>query len=238
MRLLLAACLVLGLGIGTSHVEATPLSYCNPGALPVPCLASLEDLPTGLGSPLASLGNPLIGTIGSHTGQEVGWLQGDVYSFSGSYLYVLTVEPFISDVSMFQTGTGLLGFPSGGPTKVGYNFTQAGAAFGGSLDPSLMFFAVFNDDAQIQWILSDAAMAEGLSWNPGTEEARNSIQFFFQSDFFEPSATGEYSMINGGVAVAVSNAPLPTAAPEPGTLLLLGSGLVGTMGLVRSRRRV
>lgn len=72
--------------------------------------------------------------------------------------------------------------------------------------------------------LADGSLS-GVTWN-GTDALFT----------FSPGGNTAYSAL-GGANVVFDAAMTPTAAPEPASMILLGSGLIGLIGTVRRRKR-
>lgn len=223
MRLALATCLVVGLGLGTNLVDAW--------ALPVTDLDGI------------SLGTPLPGYGITNTFRDVdtndprGTVQGAVWQTSdGFFNYVLDIAPNYAGVEGVEVVGQIMGL-----TKWGYSFTDVQAAFGSTEPGSVFEIFQYPTTLTVEWDATNYLEEHPLqTWTGpagpnGTPEITH-IHFFLQSTL-GPDGSGVYSLIDGGVASAISNAPVPGRVPEPGTLILLGSGLVGTMGMLRSRKR-
>ena len=150
---------------------------------------------------------PPPGTIGS--------LTNNVYfdSATGNYTYVELVTPSINSISEFNTSFGIRKFTG----VAGYSFTQATAAGTGfSINHSLL-------DGTLDW----GALVDD-EWNAG-----EAITFFYVSAGKPRSSILDtYQLINSEVGTAPSFVP----TPEPGSMLLLGSGLAGLYATVRRRR--
>jgi hypothetical protein len=130
------------------------------------------------------------------------------------YTYVFVVTPAVTlGYSEFNTGFNVEGFNG----VAGYSSSQATAAGG------IAFSITQDSDGTIDW-----ERQSGFWTKPN-----NPITFFFQSGLGPENGSLYNVMSKSGGASTISYQPVP----EPGTLILLGSGLVGAAGLRIFRRR-
>ena len=144
--------------------------------------------------------------------------------FDGSlYTYVHEVRPTLNDNFALNTQFDVAGYTGTG----GWSFTDAEAAGGTG---GLMDFLYF-DTAPISWVSLIGLLDSppDLGWDAG-----DPIRFFFVST--RPPTLGFYNLIGKESGTAISYAP--AAIPEPGSIALLGSGLVGLYTALRRRRRL
>jgi hypothetical protein len=161
----------------------------------------------------------------------VGTLSNSVYfnDVTSQYTYVHSVTTNQNNVMFFNTGFPVSGFTG----TAGWGFADSILAGGcGGPEPGPVPPFCFGDfiiqgqiggGSQINW------MAFGDLFN--NFDATETIRFFYVSSQ-APREGGNYNLTAGSTGTAQSFAP----APEPGSIALLGTGLVVAYGAARRRR--
>ena len=191
-------------------------------AYAVPIVSPVENYDVWQALQGAQIAGPTTDNFQAVDGSLIGTLENYVY-FSpnlgptGAYTYVHTVTPGINNISEFNTAFGVAGFTG----YAGWSYSDSLAAGGTGIGDFTIDMDV--DDGTLEYE-AQFSQAGSSGWDAG-----ESITFFFVS--LLPPGTGNYNIIDGKVGTATSFAPVP----EPGSLALLGSGLVGLYGAARRR---
>jgi hypothetical protein len=152
---------------------------------------------------------PPPGTMGTQT--------NNVYfnGTTGEYTYVHTVNPSLDNNQLLNTQFTVNGFTG----VAGWSFSDSIAAGGSGAGDFIL--TTFD---QLVWT---STIPPGNGW-----DANEPISFFFVST--RPPSIGDYNLIGLESGTAQSFSPSPV--PEPGSIALLGSGLVGLYTAMRRRR--
>jgi PEP-CTERM motif len=145
----------------------------------------------------------------------IGTIENELYFDGTQYTYVHTVNPSLDDNFLLNTQFIVSGFTG----IAGWSFSDALAA-GGAGDAT--DFSINQVAGQLNWLTE---FGDQAGW-----DANEAITFFFVST--KPPGLGDYNLITTEAGSGTSFAPVP----EPGSIALLGSGLVGLYAAVRRRR--
>lgn len=163
----------------------------------------------------------------------LGLLSNAVYRnlTTGLYTYVHTVTPTVNNATFFNTGFEVTGFTG----VAGWRFSDSDNHAGGCGGPSAScdggdFMVVGNPvvPSQLLWFTHPDNLFN--EW-----DALQSISFFFVSSR-APVAGANYNLTAGAGPTGTAQSFAPAAIPEPGSMVLLGSGLVALYGATRRRR--
>ena len=186
------------------------------GAVSIPPTDYDAGFQAGIGGFLTSAS----GTFFGPGNVDLGSLTTNVYFDGSLYTYEQVVTPNTTNVSEFVTAFQVVGFNN----VAGWTYSEAAAAGGdGDAGDFIIDFDLINET--IDWETAGVGFPADLDgFGPG-----ESITFFFQST--NAPVPAFYSMINGGAGNARTLGP---AVPEPGTIVLLGTALLG-IGFLRRR---
>jgi hypothetical protein len=146
----------------------------------------------------------------------MGTITNNVYFDGSLYTYVHTVNPSLNNNQVINTQFNVNGFTG----TAGWSFSEAFDAGGSGTAADFDL----DDFDQLKW---DSNIGPGFGW-----DANESISFFFVST--RPPTIGDYNLI--GLESGTAQSFQPSPVPEPGSIALLGSGLVGLYTAMRRRR--
>jgi hypothetical protein len=180
----------------------------------VPIRTDLDAFAPPLGAPLAVS----VDTFTTLGGTVIGDMRDSVYQIGGLYLYVHEVQPTLGNTFLLHSGFRVPGFTG----TAGWRFGDALGAGG------------LGDDSDFSVNFTNQV----LRWSPNFTWDTQPINLFFVStkgptlDDYVLYSIEQNPHFNVNVGIAQSLAPVP----EPGSLALLGSGVVGLYSIVRRRR--
>lgn len=161
----------------------------------------------------------------AHSPATMGDISSNVFFDGSQYTYVHTVTPHVnlqSDsyfATAFSVARGFTGI-------AGWSFSDAGTAGGSGTDTD---FLLNEDQGRLAWSMRFATTGPDRrsGWNPFEP-----IAFFFVS--VQPPGARDYDLQSPDIGLGTAQTLGPI--PEPGSFVLLGSGLAGLYASVRRRR--
>jgi PEP-CTERM motif len=158
-------------------------------------------------------------TVAAPPPPTMGEIENNVYfdDLTGLYTYVHTVTPDLANNLLFNSQGAVAGFTG----VAGWSFSEAGLAGGTGTGTDLTIDSI---DGQLNWNIEEVLGSKAW-W-----DMNEPITFFFVST--KPPGIGDYNLSSTEVGTAQSYAPVP----EPGSIALLGSGIVGLYAAMRRRR--
>jgi hypothetical protein len=164
-----------------------------------------------------SIALPLVDlfTVANPAPPTMGEITNNVFFDGTLYTYVHKVTPSLNDNFLFNTALPVAGFTG----VAGWSFSGAAGAGGTGLAGDFLINEV---SGQLNWITLFGGSA---GW-----DLNEPITFFFVST--RPPGIGDYNLLSTEAGTAQSYTPVP----EPGSIALLGSGLVGLYASMRRRR--
>jgi hypothetical protein len=155
----------------------------------------------------------------------IGEISSEVFFDGSQYTYVHTVTPHVNlqSNSYFATAFSVArGFTG----MAGWSFSAAGSAGGTGTDAD---FLLNEEQGRLAWSMRfpTGGPDRRSGWDPFEP-----IAFFFVS--VQPPGARDYDLLSPDIGLGTTQTMGPI--PEPGSFVLLGSGLAGLYAAVRQRR--
>ena len=158
---------------------------------------------------------------------SIGDISSNVFFDGSQYTYVHTVTSHVTlqSNSYFATAFSVA---KGFTGTAGWSFSDASRAGGTGTDTD---FSLNEDQGRLAWLMRFTDGPDGPD-RRGAWDPLEPIAFFFVS--VQPPGARAYDLLSPDVGLGTAQTLGPI--PEPGSFVLLGSGLAGLYAAVRQRR--